>query len=143
VYASWYVEGLSAASRLGLVRRALAGAVGVALAWWIAGAIPAFEGAEVMSAPDCRAVVIPTPCPSRQVCADGVYFSRPPCAPSPWLPIWPSGQIIAAPGSVNFSGIDPGPVPGMVPAILPGSIPWQAQPTFTTFNSWARAVTPP
>jgi hypothetical protein len=47
VYASGYFERLSAASRPGLVRRAVAGAVGVALAWWVAGALPAFEGDHV------------------------------------------------------------------------------------------------
>jgi hypothetical protein len=140
MYASWYFARLFAVARSGLRRRTIAGVVGVAMAWWIAGALPAFEGGEVISAPDCRAVVIPAPCPPSQVCADGGSVSQPRCAPSPWLPIWPPGQIIAAPGAVNFSGIDPGPVPGMVPAALPGSIPRQDEPNFS-FS--ARAVTPP
>lgn len=91
MYANGYFERLSAASRPGFVRRAVAGAVGVALAWWVAGALPAFEGDHV----------------SQGVCAiDVVSGGETPIlvAPSPWLPIWPQGQAIPFPGSVVVCG---------------------------------------
>jgi hypothetical protein len=130
VYASWYFARLSAASRSGLLRRAIAGVVGIALAWWVVGAIPAFEGARVLTG---------QPCAGENPNFD-YEFGPSFCPVSPWLPIWPPGQIVAVPGSVDYTGPDPGPVPGIVPAILPGYIPWQAEPTFSLL---ARAVTPP
>jgi hypothetical protein len=73
--------------RAGLTRRAVAGAIAAGVAWWVTGAIPAFQGWRACASPVERSL------PPGTVSSLPLEFgeTRPACAPSPWLPVWPEG----------------------------------------------------